>query len=60
MTPKTVTIERWYSQDGKTFWYWIVDENNEGIDGFSKKSQALDAISRWSLVRTNKSIKDKF
>lgn len=59
MTPKTVTIERWYSSDGKTFWYWIVDNNNEGVDGFSKKSQALEAISRWGLVRTNKSIKDK-
>ena len=57
MTNKTVTIEKWYS--GKKVWYWIVDSKGEGIDGFSKKYQALDAIKRWKLVRTDKSVKER-
>ena len=48
-----VTIEKWGS------WYWIVGENGEGIDGFSKKYQAIDAIERWGMVRKNKTIKVK-
>ena len=59
MEAKLVTIQRWFSSDGKTFWYWIVDESNEGIDGFSKKSLAIDAIKRWGYIRTNKIITDR-
>jgi hypothetical protein len=59
MALKIVTIEKWYSNNGKTFFYWIVDSEGNGIDGFSKKYQALDAITRWGFVRVNKSVKEK-
>ena len=52
---KSVTIEKWFT--GKDFFYWIVDENGEGVDGFSKKYQALDAIKRWNLTLKDKKIK---
>jgi hypothetical protein len=51
-----VTIQKWVLVNGKIF-YWIIDNNGNQIDGFSKKYQALDAIKRWNLVRENKSIK---
>jgi len=50
-----VTIEKWVG-DAK-YWYWIVDSNGEGIDGFSKKHQAIDAIERLDMVRVNKTVK---
>lgn len=54
-----VTIEKWYS-NSKKFWYWIVDtKTGEGIDGFNKKWQALDFIKKQKLVRSDKSVKER-
>jgi hypothetical protein len=50
-----VTIEKWVG-DAKS-WYWIVGSDGQGIDGFSKKYQAIDAIKRWGMVRVNKTVK---
>lgn len=50
-----VTIEKWISNT--KYWYWIVGSDGEGIDGFSKKHQAIDAIERWGMVRVNKTVK---
>jgi hypothetical protein len=50
-----VTIEKWVG-DTKS-WYWIVGSNGEGIDGFSTKKQAIDAIKRWGMIRVNKTVK---
>ena len=50
-----VTIEKWFG-DTKS-WFWIVGFNGEGIDGFSKKYQAIDAIERWGMIRVNKTVK---
>jgi len=55
---KVVTIEKWYIK-GDKFYYWIVDSKGEGIDGFSKKYQALDAIKRWGFVRKDTSVKER-
>jgi hypothetical protein len=52
-----VTIEKWI--DVKQSWFWIVDVDGNGIDGFSKKYQALDAIKRWGMIRKDKSVKIK-
>ena len=54
-TKQVVTIEKWIGETQS--WYWIVDCNGVGIDGFSKKHQALDAIARWGMTRANKAIK---
>ena len=56
---RVVTIEKWFVNDNKYF-YWIIDsKTKEPIDGFSKKYQALDAINRWGYNRQNKQIKIK-
>lgn len=50
-----VTIEKWIVD--KKPYYWIVDANGNGIDGFSKKYQAIDAIERWGMIRVNNKVK---
>lgn len=50
-----VTIEKWV-EDTKSY-YWIVGCDGEGIDGFSKKYQAIDAIEIWGMIRVNKKVK---
>ena len=52
-----VTIEKWVC-NGKS-WYWVVDIYGEGIDGFSTKHQAIDAIKRWNMIRVNNTVKVK-
>lgn len=54
-----VTIEKWLvtSDEKVKAYYWIVGSDGAGIDGFSKKSQAIDAIERWGMVRINKIVK---
>jgi len=38
-------------------WYYnIYDEEQELIDGFRKKWQAIDAIERWGLIRKDKKV----
>jgi hypothetical protein len=54
---KTVTIEKWICN--KNNFYWIIDSDGNGIDGFSKKYQAIDAIKRWGMIRNDKTIKIK-
>ena len=56
---KKVVIEKWFSSDNKKYWYWIVDiETTEGIDGFNKKWQAIEAIKRLGFIRINKTVKE--
>jgi len=57
MNNKNVTIEKWYV--GKKVFYWIVDNKGNGIDGFTKKYQAINAIKKWKLNRVDKSIKER-
>ena len=60
MNPKKkqlVTIEKWVGETKS--WYWIVGSDGEGIDGFSKKYQAIDAIKRWGMVLKNKTVKTR-
>jgi hypothetical protein len=52
---KLVTIEKWFISKNKVC-YWIVDSNGENLDGFYKKSQAIDAIQRWGWTRVNKNV----
>lgn len=55
-----VTIEKWYSQEDKNkFWYWIVGQDGEGIDGFRLKSHALQAIINRGFKRVNLNIKER-
>jgi len=60
MKNKTVTLEKWFSIDVKKFYYWIVDENLDGIDGFSRKRDALEYIKNNNMLRLNKTIKERF
>jgi hypothetical protein len=52
---KVVTIEKWFINNNKVC-YWIIDSNGENLDGFYKKSQAIDAIQRWGMSRANTNV----
>ena len=53
---RRVTIEKWIT--GNKAYYWIVDEDGNGLDGYSKLSTAIDVIKcTWDMVRINNTIK---
>ena len=53
---RRVTIEKWIA--GDKAYYWIVDEDGNGLDGYSKLSTAIDVIKcTWDMVRINNTIK---
>jgi hypothetical protein len=55
---KLVTIEKWIISKNKAC-YWIIDSKGRNLDGFYKKSQAIDAIQRWGWTRIDKKVKTK-
>jgi hypothetical protein len=52
-----VTIEKWFTDGG--IYYMIIGSNDEPIDGFSKKWQAIDAIERWGFIRIDKRVRER-